>query len=73
MKAIILFAAAIAIPCCHTSCTIETVRTITTDKAGTVTDVTTTRKGADPAAMKFAEVAAAAYAQRRPMRVRDGK
>jgi hypothetical protein len=38
-----------------------------------VTDVTTTRKGADPAAMKFAEVAAAAYAQRRPMRVRDGK
>jgi hypothetical protein len=72
MRAIIL-SIAVAIPCCHTSCTVETVRTITTDKAGLVTDVTTTRKGADPAALKFAEVAAAAYAPRRPMRVRDGK
>jgi hypothetical protein len=72
MKAIIL-SIAIALPCCHTSCTVETVRTITTDKAGTVTDVTTTRKGADPAALKFAEVAAAAYAPRRPMLVREDK
>jgi hypothetical protein len=73
MKAIILFAAAIAIPCCHTSCTVETVRTITTDKSGTVTDVTTTRKGSDPAALALAEVAAAAYAPRRPMLVREDK
>lgn len=72
MKAIIL-SIAIALPCCNTSCTVETVRTITTDKAGTVTDVTTTRKGADPAALKFAEVVAAAYAPRRPMLVREEK
>lgn len=72
MKAIILSIAAIAVPCCHTSCTVETVRTITTDKAGTVTDVTTTKKAADPAALKFAEVAAA-YAPRRPMLVRKDK
>ena len=55
------------------SCVTETTRTITTDKAGTVHDVTTTRKGSDPAALKLVEVAAAIYVPRRPLYVREEK
>ena len=56
-----------------TGCATETVRTITTDKAGTVTDVTVTRKGADPAALKLASVAAEIYLPRRAMVIREEK
>lgn len=73
MKTILLAAAAIAIPCCQTACVTETTRTITTDKAGTVTDVTTTRKGTDPAALKLVEVAAEIYRPRPAIIVREEK
>ena len=56
-----------------TGCMTETTRTITTDKAGTVTDVTTTRKGTDPAALKLVEVAAAVYVPRRPIVIHEEK
>ena len=56
-----------------TGCTVETTRTITTDKAGTVTDTTVTRKGTDPAALKLVEVAAAVYVPRRPIVIREDK
>lgn len=55
------------------SCVTETTRTITTDKSGTVTDRTTTRKGSDPAALKLVSVAAEIYLPRRPMVVREEK
>ncbi len=55
------------------SCTTHVTRTITTDKAGTVTDTTTTAKGLDPAALKLAEVVAAVYVPRRPLVVREEK
>ena len=66
-------AVAIALPCCQTGCMVETTRTITTDKAGTVTDTTVTRKGSDPAALRLVGVAAAAYVPRRPLYVREEK
>lgn len=56
-----------------TGCMTEVTRTITTDKSGTVHDVTVTRKGTDPAALKLAEVAAAVYVPRRPLYVREEK
>ena len=56
-----------------TGCMVETTRTITTDKAGTVTDTTVTRKGSDPAALKLVEVAASVYVPRRPLYVREEK
>ena len=64
MKSIILSIAAIAILCCFTSCTVETVRTITTDKAGTVTETPVTTTTADPVAAGIAATAAGAYLQR---------
>ena len=54
------------------SCVTETTRTITTDKSGTVTDRTTTRKGSDPAALKLVSVAADIYFPRRAV-VREEK
>lgn len=54
-------------------CVTDTTRTITTDKAGTVTDTTVTRKGTDPAALKLVEVAAAVYVPRRPIVIREDK
>lgn len=54
-------------------CATETTRTITTDKAGTVTDVTVTKKGADPAALKLASVAAEIYLPRRAVVIREEK
>ena len=73
MKTLLSLAAAISIPCCQTACVTETTRTITTDKAGTVTDTTVTRKGTDPAALKLVEVAAAVYVPRRPILIREDK
>ena len=58
---------------CVCGCVTETTRTITTDKAGTVTDTTVTRKGTDPAALKLVEVAAAVYVPRRPIVIREDK
>jgi hypothetical protein len=55
------------------SCVTETTRTITTDKAGTVHDVTTTRKGSDPAALRLVSVAAEIYLPRRPLVIREEK
>lgn len=55
------------------SCATETTRTITTDKAGTVTDVTVIRKGTDPATLKLIEVAAAVYVPRRAAVIREEK
>ncbi len=45
-----------------TGCTTTTTRTVTTDKAGTVTDVTTTTKSADPASMQAITATALAFA-----------
>jgi hypothetical protein len=73
MKAILSIAVAISIPCCQTACVTETTRTITTDKAGTVHDVTTTRKGSDPAALRLVSVAAEIYRPRRPLVIREDK
>ena len=56
-----------------TGCMVETTRTITTDKEGTVTDTTVTRKGSDPAALKLVEVAASVYVPRRPLYVHEEK
>lgn len=47
-----------------TGCTTTTVRTVTTDKAGTVTDTTTTTKASDAAALALAGQIATAYAPR---------
>lgn len=69
----LLAAIALAIPCCHTGCVTETTRVITTDKAGTVTDTTVTRKGSDPAALALVSVAAEIYLPRRPILVREEK
>ena len=55
------------------SCVTETTRTITTDKAGIVHDVTTTRKGSDPAALRLVSVAAEIYLPRRPVVIREEK
>ena len=55
------------------SCATETTRTITTDTAGTVHDVTTTKKGTDPAALKLVSVAAEIYLPRRPVVIREEK
>jgi hypothetical protein len=55
------------------SCVTETTRTITTDKSGTVHDVTTTRKGSDPAALRLVSVAAEIYLPRRPLVIREDK
>jgi hypothetical protein len=46
------------------SCTTTTVRVVTTDKAGTVTDTTTTTKAGDPNALALAGQIATAYAPR---------
>lgn len=77
MKTINRIFAALIIAACFVfvmcSCVTETTRTITTDKAGTVTDTTVTRKGSDPAALKLVEVAAAIYVPRRPIVVREEK
>jgi hypothetical protein len=54
-------------------CMTETTRTITTDKEGTITDTTVTRKGSDPAALKLVEVAAAVYVPRHATVVREEK
>jgi hypothetical protein len=72
MKAIILSIAAIAVPCCNTSCVVETVRTITTDKAGLVTETTVTTTTADPVAASIAATAAGAYLPR-PTVIREEK
>ena len=56
-----------------TGCMTETTRTITTDKAGTVTDTTVVRKGTDPAALKLVEVAAEIYRPRPAVIVREEK
>jgi len=55
------------------SCVTETTRTITTDKAGTVTEVTTTKKGTDPAALALVSVATEIYLPRRPLIIREEK
>ena len=55
------------------SCATTTVTTITTDKAGTVTDTTVVRKGTDPAALKMVEVAAEIYRPRPAVIVREEK
>lgn len=54
-------------------CMTETTRTITTDKTGTVTETTVTRKGSDPAALKLVSVAAEIYLPRRPVVIREEK
>jgi hypothetical protein len=56
-----------------TGCVTETTRTITTDKAGTVTDTTVIKKGTDPAALKLVEVAAAVYLPKPAVIVREEK
>lgn len=56
-----------------TGCVTESTRTITTDKAGTVTDTTVTRKGSDPAALRLVSVAAEIYLPRRPLVIREEK
>lgn len=56
-----------------TGCMTETTRTITTDKAGTVTDVTTVKKGTDPAAMELLSVAREIYLPRHAVVVREEK
>ena len=69
--AALLLAACWALVMC--SCVTETTRVITTDKAGTVTDTTVTRKGSDPAALKLVEVAAAVYLPKPAVIVREEK
>lgn len=56
-----------------TGCSTTTVRTVTTDKEGRVTDVTTTTKATDPAALALAGVAITAYAPPRALYVREEK
>lgn len=46
------------------SCATTTVRVVTTDKAGTVTETTTTTKASDPAALALAGQIATAYVPR---------
>jgi hypothetical protein len=46
------------------SCATTVTRTVTTDKSGTVTDVTITSKAGDPAALALAGQIATAYAPR---------
>lgn len=46
------------------SCATTVTRTVTTDKAGRVTDVTVTSKAGDPAALALAGQIATAYAPR---------
>ena len=46
------------------SCSTTMTRTVTTDKAGTVTDVTVTSKGSDPHALALAGRIASAYSPR---------
>lgn len=70
---ILLALVALAFLFAFCGCTTETTRTITTDKAGTVHDVTVTRKCTDPAALKLVEVAAAVYLPRRPVVIREEK
>jgi hypothetical protein len=64
MKPILLAALAISIPYCHVGCSTTVTRTITTDKAGRITDVTVTSKAGDPAALALAGQIATAYAPR---------
>ncbi len=54
-------------------CAVETVRTITTSKSGLVTDVTTTRKTADPAALQLAGTLASVYLPQRARVIREEK
>lgn len=46
------------------SCSTTTTRTVTTDKAGTVTEITVTSKASDPHALALAGQIATAYAPR---------
>lgn len=55
------------------SCTTTTIRTVTTDKAGTVTETTTTTRASDPAAIALAGVVATTYAPPRAFYVREEK
>lgn len=55
------------------SCTTTTIRTVTTDKAGTVTETTTTTTASDPAALILAGAVATAYAPPRAFYVREEK
>lgn len=55
------------------SCATTTVRTVTTDKAGTVTETVTVTKAADPAALRLAGLALTAYAPPRAAIVREEK
>ncbi len=72
-RAFLLLATIAAFIFALTGCTTETTRTITTDKAGTVTDTTVTKKGTDPAALKLVSVAAEVYLPRRPIVIREEK
>ena len=65
MKRILTFAILAACWCwVMCSCATTTVRVVTTDKAGTVTETTTTSKGSDPHALALAGQIATAYAPR---------
>ena len=57
---------------CH-GCATTTVRTVTTDKSGTVTETVTVTKAADPAAVRLAGLALTAYAPPRAAIVREEK
>jgi hypothetical protein len=54
-------------------CMTETTRTITTDKAGTVTDTTVVKKGTDKATMELIGMAVEIYRPRPAVIVREEK
>jgi len=61
LAALVLAACWLAVMC---SCATTTVRVVTTDKHGTVTETTTTSRASDPAALSLAGQIATAYAPR---------
>jgi hypothetical protein len=69
----LLLAILLALVLLLTGCATSTVRVITTDKAGTVTDTTTVTKGADPAALQILGTVAEIYIPRRAPIVRQEK